>query len=106
MGLLPTAHQIGAFAPALLVSLRIIQGIAVGGEWGGAMLLAFESAPRKNEALLQRLLTWVLRLEQSSGHLRYPGFLYCPKTSSSAGDGVFRLFSLLYSCCWVCSSAW
>src|SRR5699024_9310655 len=47
MGLLPTAHQIGAFAPALLVSLRIIQGIAVGGEWGGAMLLAFESAPRK-----------------------------------------------------------
>lgn len=47
MGLLPTAYQIGAFAPVLLVSLRIIQGIAVGGEWGGAMLLAFESAPRK-----------------------------------------------------------
>src|SRR5699024_1933810 len=47
MGLLPTAHQIGALAPILLVSLRVIQGIAVGGEWGGAMLLAFESAPRK-----------------------------------------------------------
>lgn len=47
MGLLPTAHQIGVFAPILLVGLRIIQGIAVGGEWGGAMLLAFESAPRK-----------------------------------------------------------
>lgn len=47
MGLLPTAQQVGVLAPILLVSLRIIQGIAVGGEWGGAMLLAFESAPRK-----------------------------------------------------------
>lgn len=47
MGLLPTAYQIGVWAPVLLVSLRIVQGIAVGGEWGGAMLLAFESAPRK-----------------------------------------------------------
>lgn len=47
MGLLPTAYQIGAWAPLLLVTLRVVQGIAVGGEWGGAMLLAFESAPRK-----------------------------------------------------------
>jgi len=42
IGLLPTAQQIGVAAPLLLVALRILQGIAVGGEWGGAMLLAFE----------------------------------------------------------------
>lgn len=48
IGLLPTAYAIGAWAPILLVTLRVIQGIAVGGEWGGAMLLAFESAPKKS----------------------------------------------------------
>jgi len=42
IGLLPTPQQIGVAAPLLLVTLRILQGIAVGGEWGGAMLLAFE----------------------------------------------------------------
>ena len=48
IGLLPTAYVIGAWAPILLVTLRVVQGIAVGGEWGGAMLLAFESAPKKS----------------------------------------------------------
>ncbi|GAA2199867.1 MFS transporter [Sinomonas flava] len=45
IGLLPTAAAIGVLAPALLVTLRVIQGIAVGGEWGGAMLIALEQAP-------------------------------------------------------------
>jgi MFS transporter, MHS family, shikimate and dehydroshikimate transport protein len=48
IGLLPTAQQIGVAAPLLLVTLRILQGIAVGGEWGGAMLLAFERAKKSN----------------------------------------------------------
>lgn len=42
IGLLPTQAQIGVLAPLLLVLLRIIQGIAVGGEWGGATLMALE----------------------------------------------------------------
>lgn len=45
IGLLPSTEQIGVAAPILLIVLRIIQGIAVGGEWGGAMLIALEHAP-------------------------------------------------------------
>ncbi|AZE50025.1 Putative Acetylpolyamine or polyamine transporter [Pseudomonas chlororaphis] len=46
IGLLPTYAQIGAAAPVLLILLRIVQGIAVGGEWGGAVLMAGEHAPK------------------------------------------------------------
>ncbi|WP_411835752.1 MFS transporter [Pseudomonas chlororaphis subsp. aurantiaca] len=46
IGLLPTYAQIGATAPVLLILLRIVQGIAVGGEWGGAVLMAGEHAPK------------------------------------------------------------
>ena len=45
MGCLPTFAQIGYWAPALLVILRFIQGFAVGGEWGGAVLLVAEHSP-------------------------------------------------------------
>src|SRR4051794_10697922 len=44
IGLLPTAGTIGALAPVLLVLLRFVQGIAVGGQWGGVALLLTESA--------------------------------------------------------------
>jgi MFS transporter, MHS family, shikimate and dehydroshikimate transport protein len=50
IGLLPTFATIGWWAPALLVTLRAIQGFAVGGEWGGAALMAVESAPGKKKA--------------------------------------------------------
>src|SRR5262249_51702699 len=42
IGLLPTYDRIGLWAPALLVVLRFLQGFGVGGEWGGAVLLAVE----------------------------------------------------------------
>lgn len=45
MGCLPTFGQIGYWAPALLVVLRFLQGFAVGGEWGGAVLLVAEHSP-------------------------------------------------------------
>jgi MHS family shikimate/dehydroshikimate transporter-like MFS transporter len=45
IGLLPTYEQIGPWAPVALVLLRIAQGFGVGGEWGGAVLMAVEHAP-------------------------------------------------------------
>ncbi|MEV4729994.1 shikimate transporter [Saccharopolyspora sp. NPDC049426] len=50
IGLLPTYASIGWWAPLLLVVLRAIQGFAVGGEWGGAALMAVENAPPKLKA--------------------------------------------------------
>lgn len=47
IGLLPPTAQVGMFAPIALIFLRIIQGLAVGGEWGGAMLMALEHAPKE-----------------------------------------------------------
>ena len=48
MGCLPTFQQIGYLAPVLLVLLRFVQGFAVGGEWGGAVLLVAEHSPEKS----------------------------------------------------------
>jgi len=50
MGCLPTFGQVGYWAPALLVILRFIQGFAVGGEWGGAVLLVAEHSPNQSRA--------------------------------------------------------
>lgn len=51
VGLLPGYAQIGVAAPVLLVLLRMIQGVAMGGEWGGAVLIATEYAPPKRKLL-------------------------------------------------------
>ncbi|GAB3362862.1 MFS transporter [Modestobacter lapidis] len=45
MGLVPGFAQIGILAPIIIVALRFVQGVAVGGEWGGAVLMAVEHAP-------------------------------------------------------------
>lgn len=50
IGLLPTYATIGVWAPILLVTLRFIQGLGVGGEWGGAVLMAVEHAPDRKKS--------------------------------------------------------
>ncbi|WP_326806885.1 MHS family MFS transporter [Streptomyces sp. NBC_01775] len=51
VGLLPGYAQIGAAAPVLLILLRMVQGVAMGGEWGGAVLIATEYAPPRRKLL-------------------------------------------------------
>ena len=51
IGLLPTYASIGIAAPLLLVALRFVQGFALGGEWGGAALMAVEHAPGAHRGL-------------------------------------------------------
>lgn len=51
IGALPTYDTIGLWAPILLIFLRILQGISAGGEWGGAVLMAVEHAPKNKRGL-------------------------------------------------------
>ncbi len=51
IGLLPNFAAIGVWAPILLVTLRFVQGLGVGGEWGGAVLMAVEYAPANKRTL-------------------------------------------------------
>lgn len=51
IGVVPTYNQIGIAAPILLLVLRIAQGLGLGGEWGGSVLMAFEYAPKEKRGL-------------------------------------------------------
>ena len=56
IGLLPSYASVGIAAPAVLVLLRLAQGVAVGGEWGGATLMAIEHSQSKHRGLLTSLV--------------------------------------------------
>lgn len=51
IGLIPSYESIGIWAPLLLLFFRILQGIGLGGEWGGAVLMAYEFAPKNRRGL-------------------------------------------------------
>jgi MFS family permease len=53
VGCLPTAEHIGPAAPIMLTILRFLQGVGVGGEWGGAVLLALETGHRRRRGFTQ-----------------------------------------------------
>ena len=87
IGLLPSYDAIGVWAPVLLVVLRILQGIGVGGEYGGAVLLAVEYAPAERRGFFG-----------SFAHIGVPGGLFlaaarsrsrasCPTRRSWPGAG-------------------
>jgi MFS transporter, MHS family, shikimate and dehydroshikimate transport protein len=56
IGLLPTYGDIGYAAPVLLVLVRLLQGVGLGGEWGGAVLMVVENAPAARRGLLGSLV--------------------------------------------------
>ena len=64
IGLLPGYATIGIFAPLLLALARFGQGLGLGGEWGGAALLATENAPPRKRALYGSR-SWAHRLASS-----------------------------------------
>jgi MFS family permease len=51
IGVLPTYQQVGVWAGILLVAVRVVQGLAFGAEWGGAILMCFEHAPWRKKGL-------------------------------------------------------
>src|SRR5215211_2104555 len=51
IGALPTYQMVGVWAPILLVTVRVVQGLAFGAEWGGAILMTFEHAPWRKRGL-------------------------------------------------------
>lgn len=57
IGLLPSYQSIGVAAPILLISIRLVQGIAVGGEWGGATTMVIEYAPTGRRGLYGTVCT-------------------------------------------------
>ena len=69
VGLLPTYNQIGILAPILLIVLRFVQGLALGGEWGGASLMVLEHAPAEKRGFYGSLVQvgFPLGLVTSSG---------------------------------------
>ena len=69
IGFLPTYAQIGALAPILLITLRAIQGLGLGGEWGGASLLSIEHAPRDKRGVYGS----VIQIGISAGNLLAAG---------------------------------
>ncbi|GAA2793305.1 MFS transporter [Nonomuraea dietziae] len=82
IGLLPTYAQVGAWAPLMLVALRLVQGIALGGEWGGAVLVAVENAPPGRRAFFGSFA----QLGSSVGALLSTGAF---SLMSSFGDEAF-----------------
>ncbi len=57
IGLLPTYAQIGIIAPLLLAVCRLGQGLGLGGEWSGAVLLATENAPEGKKSMVRDVST-------------------------------------------------
>ncbi|OCB21022.1 MFS transporter [Mycobacterium intracellulare] len=97
IGLLPTATQIGAWAPVLLLVLRVLQGFALGGEWGGAVLLAVEHSPgdRRGRYGAVPQVGLALGLAMGTGIFAYLQIVLGPNRFLAYGWRIGFLLSLL-----------
>jgi MFS family permease len=96
VGLLPTYETIGVAAPVVLVLLRLAQGLAVGGQWGGAMLLATEYAPPGRRGLYGSFVQLGVPVGLITGNLVFLGLseVLAPGQFASWGWRVPFLFSV------------
>lgn len=87
LGLLPTYASIGAAAPILLVTLRVLQGLAYGGEWGGAILIAVEHAPEDKKIFYGAIpqVGATLGVGLAAGSLLLVGTVVNPETFQAWG---------------------
>lgn len=87
MGLLPTYQAIGVAAPIILIALRLVQGIGIGGEWGGAVLLAVEYAPKEKRGFFGAFpqMGVTIGLFMGSGALTFITSIVSPESFLSWG---------------------
>ncbi|RDH77314.1 MFS transporter [Mycolicibacterium moriokaense] len=100
IGVIPSHASIGVAAPILLVALRVAQGIAVGGEWGGAVLMAVEYAPRGKRGLYGSMpqIGLAIGLMLSTGVFALLGFTLSDSAFLSWGWRIaFMLSAILVS---------
>ena len=83
IGLLPTYSSIGILAPILLITLRMLQGLAYGGEYGGAVVYAAEHAPQHQRGLY---VGWI---QTAAGFALFMSFLVIYLTRSWIGEEIF-----------------
>ena len=95
VGLVPTYESIGIWGAVLLVVIRLIQGIGVGGEWGGSVLLAMEWArTNKNRGFLSAWPQFGAPCGLFLANSAVLFFSWYPATSLT-GDGGYRSYSAL-----------
>lgn len=99
VGCLPTYENIGILAPILLILLRAVQGLAVGGEWGGAVLMSVEHAPRSRRPSTAASPSSATRPAPCWPRASSRSCRASATTSSSTAAGASR------SCCRSCWSA-
>lgn len=92
IGILPSFAAIGWWAPVLLVTLRAIQGFAVGGEWGGAALLSVESAPENKKAFYSSgvQVGYGVGLLLSTGLTRHFPTTELAQIGDETADGIYH----------------
>lgn len=87
MGVLPTYQAIGILAPVILTVLRLVQGFGIGGEWGGAVLLAVEFAPKEKRGFYGAFpqMGVMIGLFMGSGALTFISSVVSPENFLSWG---------------------
>lgn len=97
IGFIPTYEQIGIWAPILLLTLRVFQGIGLGGEWGGAVLMTFETAPESERGYYASLpqMGLAIGLTLASGVVGALSFLLTDAQFMAWGWRVAFILSIL-----------